>query len=89
MNKIILITIEGCEGCKIMNNVINKALSFLAIPIKFDKLDYTSLSKDFIDTYDITDFPTTLFIKDDVLKAKIVGTANVKTVSDNGVFLFS
>ena len=89
MNKIILVTIEGCEGCKIMNNVINKALSFLAIPIKFDKLDYTSLSKDFIDTYDITDFQTTLFIKDDVLKAKIVGTANVKTVSDNGVFLFS
>lgn len=89
MNKIILVTIEGCEGCKIMNNIINKALTFLAIPIKFDKLDYTSLSKDFIDTYDITDFPTTLFIKDDVLKAKIVGTANVKTVLNNTEFLFS
>lgn len=72
-----------------MNNVINKALNFLAIPIKFDKLDYTSLSKEFIDTYDITDFPTTLFIKDDVLKAKTVGTTNVKTVLNNTEFLFS
>lgn len=89
MNKIILVTIEGCEGCKIMNNIINKALEFLAIPIKFDKLDYTSLSKEFIDTYDITDFPTTLFIKDDVLKAKTVGTTNVKTVLNNTEFLFS
>lgn len=75
-NDIYLFVTEGCEGCKIAKNLINKAIdqSGLTIYLEvFDNSIFTSLSK----LYNIDDFPTAIFIKNGMPIGKIVGTATI------------
>lgn len=75
-NDIYLFVTEGCEGCKIAKNLINKAIdqSGLTIYLEvFDNSILTSISK----LYNIDDFPTAIFIKNGMPIGKIVGTATI------------
>ena len=78
--KIILVTTVGCEGCKIMYNNISKAIGTHSKSISFIEADYKLNNEPFIKKYKFTDFPTTLFIKDNVLQFKLVGTKPIVAI---------
>lgn len=74
MNKIILITTEGCQGCAIMRNSINQALAITSKEITFVQKDFKELDKKQLAATRVKDFPTTFFVKDDLIVRKESGT---------------
>jgi hypothetical protein len=78
MNEIWIIVTEGCEGCRIATNLVNKAVEKSGQNIKVDVINNLDESyKPFIKTYDIKDFPTIVFIKNNVVMATHTGTMAV------------
>lgn len=72
--KIMLIITEGCEGCVIQHNLIKEALTLTKRRIKYTVKDVKSLDKEWLKETGITDFPTTLLLKDNKVVYKFVGT---------------
>ena len=63
MNKIVLVTTKGCEGCNIMHKSIKQALDCTSKKIEYvvkDVMELTKEEKSKLKTYDS---PTTLFYK--------------------------
>lgn len=73
-NKILTITTQGCESCYILDKLINEALTITKKEVEYVKQDFKEVDKKLIKSYNITDFPTTLLIKDDVVKFRFIGT---------------
>ena len=69
-----LITTEGCLGCTIAKNNINEAIKETKKSVTFEEVDYKELTKKFLRTFRIVDFPAILFFKDEELKVKKVGS---------------
>lgn len=78
MKKIYLITTKGCEGCSIMKNILIDVFNKDNIKI-IDIADVPNWIKINIK---LTDFPTTILVKDDVIKYHFSGTKNVKKIKD-------
>ena len=74
MNKIVLITTEGCEGCSIMRYSINSALLYSSKEIEFEVKDVSEINGAERHKLKLTDFPTTLFYIDGNLVRKEIGT---------------
>ncbi len=74
MNKIILITTKGCEGCSIMNRSIKEAIVQTNKPVYYETRDKKDLTNKELAKLKLNDFPTTLFYKDDKLVRKEVGS---------------
>ena len=64
MNRIMLITTKGCEGCTIARNSIKDAISQTKKSIAFEEIDVNEVNKKFLKTFDIEDFPAILFFYD-------------------------
>ena len=78
MNEIWIITTEGCEGCRIARNLVYRAALQSHKDIKIDVINHLDESyKSFIKTYNIKDFPTIVFIKNDVVMSIHTGTMPV------------
>lgn len=74
MNKIILITTEGCEGCAIAKRNIEEAIKQSKKSIDFEIRDCKEVTKKYLRTFGIIDFPAILFFKDEEFKLKKVGS---------------
>ena len=78
MKEILLITTVGCEGCEIMQNSIKEALdSTKKKDITFRESNYKTLrqmEKKLYNELHLSDFPTTVFIKDGKVVRKEIGT---------------
>ena len=74
MNKILLITTKGCEGCSIMHKSIKQALDCTSKTIEYVVKDITELTKEEKSKLKISDFPTTVFYKNNRITRKEVGT---------------
>ena len=74
MNKIILITTKGCEGCTIMHKSIKQALNNTSKKIEYVTKDITELSKDEKSKLKTSDFPTTIFYRNNRITRQEVGT---------------
>ena len=74
MNKIVLVTTKGCEGCNIMHKSIKQALDCTSKKIEYVVKDVTELTKEEKSKLKTYDFPTTLFYKDARLVRKEIGT---------------
>lgn len=74
MNKIVLVTTKGCEGCNIMHKSIKQALNNTSKKIEYVTKDITELSKDEKSKLKTSDFPTTIFYKNDRITRQEVGT---------------
>lgn len=79
MIEVRIITTDGCEGCRIMKNIANKAVKQLTsdsnLDIKvttFDCLD-TSI-RHFVNRYQVKDYPATFILKDNEVRDRIYGT---------------
>ena len=69
-----LITTKGCLGCTIARNSIKDAINKTKKSITFEEVDCNDVSKKFLKLFEITDFPTILFFKDEKLKVKKIGS---------------
>lgn len=74
MNKITLITSEGCVGCEVMKNSITDAIQQTKANITVETQDIKDTHKRFIRTFGITDTPCAIFFKDDKFLFKKVGS---------------
>ena len=74
MNKIVLVTTKGCEGCNIMHKSIKQALDCTSKKIEYVVKDITALNKEEKSKLKTSDFPTTLFYKNNRITRREVGT---------------
>ncbi len=74
MNKILLVTTKGCEGCNIMHKSIKQALNNTSKKIEYVTKDITELSKDEKSKLKTSDFPTTIFYRNNRITRQEVGT---------------
>lgn len=74
MNKILLITTKGCEGCSIMNTSIHNATLRSSKEFEFEVKDVKDLDRKFVNKLHLKDFPTTILFKDDVIIRKEIGS---------------
>ena len=85
MIEVRIITTEGCEGCRIMKNIANKAVNQLTsdsnLDIKvttFDCLDESI--RQFANRYQVKDYPATFILKDNKVVDRIFGTCTKQTM---------
>lgn len=74
MDKIVLITTKGCEGCAIMRNSIKQALALTKKEVDFEEKDVEDIDKKQRSKLILKDFPTTLFVRKGTIFRKEVGT---------------
>lgn len=74
MNKIVLITTKGCEGCSIMNKSIKYALNNTSKKIEYVIKDITELDKKEKSKLKTFDFPTTVFYKNNRITRQEIGS---------------
>lgn len=74
MKKILLITIDGCDACKIMDGVIKEALTNTYVKVTYERVNYKHLPVGYLKRFKFKDFPTVQYIIDDVVKFQTVGT---------------
>ena len=74
MNKIVLITTKGCDGCSIMKNAIYRAIHNSSKDIDFEIKDISEIDTTEKRKLKLTDFPTTIFYKYNDIVRKEVGT---------------
>ena len=74
MNKILILTTEGCEACEIAKRNVDVAIVQASQEIEIEVKDWHSVSKDLIVKNKVKDFPTVLYIIDDKVIHKAVGS---------------
>ena len=74
MNKIMLITTKGCEGCTIARNSRKDAINQTKKSVTFEEKDTTEVSNKFLRLFKIEDFPAILLFKDEKLKVRKIGS---------------
>lgn len=76
-NKVIYLgTTHDCSACKLQRYLLEEVLEKHQ-DIKLEVCDYTGLPDWFKTQIQLTDFPVTIFVKDDVIKYSFVGTKTV------------
>lgn len=74
-NTIMLIEIDGCEGCRIAKNLTRNAIIMSGVTVEFDITNYDAYGiKKFCYNHNITDFPATVFIKNTEVLEIYMGT---------------
>lgn len=81
-NKLYLITTEGCEGCRIMNNLIKELDDDYSNKLNVTVCNFDDVPEFIKINVKLTDFPTLVFVKDDVIKYHCVGTKPKYKIKD-------
>ena len=74
MNKVTLVTSEGCLGCQVMKTSIQTAIDKTKVKVEVEEMDITKVNKNFIKQFHIEDTPCAIFFKDDKYLFKKVGS---------------
>lgn len=80
--KILLITTKGCEGCKILDRIIQKALDTYDKEVDYEIKDKDNIDVDFLKKHHINDFPTTILYKNNSIVFMFVGTKPVNVINN-------
>ena len=79
-NKIIyLVTTYKCSACKCQEHLLKKALEDRQ-DIELKICDCSDIPEWLKTTIKLTDFPTTIFIEDNIVRCTIVGTLSVNKI---------
>ena len=73
-SKLLLIVTEGCEACRIANNLTEAAISNSNVDIVYEVTDVTQASSALLKKAKVKDFPTTILIKDGEIIDSYSGT---------------
>lgn len=74
MNKILILTTEGCEACDIAQRNVDIAMSQATTEIQIEIKDWHEEKRDFIVKNKVKDFPTVFYFIDEKLIHKAVGS---------------
>ena len=74
MNKILILTTEGCEACDIAQRNVDIAISQATTEIQIKIKDWHEEKRDFIVKNKVKDFPAVFYFIDDKLIHKAVGS---------------
>ena len=79
---IYLATTEGCEACRIMERILKQVQRDVYYTFSIHIKDYT-ITPDFIKVnVALSDFPTLVFVEDNVIKYHITGTISAKKLQE-------
>ena len=73
-NTLYVITTKGCESCYRLDKLINEALDLTSKEVNYVKEDVSEVDKKWLKQNGVDDFPTTFFIKNNIIRHKFVGT---------------
>lgn len=73
-SKLLLIVTEGCEACRIANNLTEAAISNSNVDIVYEVTDVKQASSALLKKAKVKDFPTTILIKNDDVIDSYSGT---------------
>jgi len=74
MNKITLITSEGCLGCEVMKASIKSAIEKTKVDIEIEEMDINNTPKYIIRRFNVTDTPCAIFFRNDKYLFKKIGS---------------
>ena len=79
---IYLATTEGCEACRIMERILKQVKRDNVYTFSIQVRDYKLLPEFIKVTVLLTDFPTLIFLENDVIKYHISGTISAKKLQE-------
>lgn len=85
MNDVIkIITTEGCIGCEIAKNLVNKAINqSMFTHVKLETIDcFDKNYREFINYYNIHDYPAIIFMRNNEVLFIHIGTMPVPQIID-------
>lgn len=80
--RVYLATTEGCIGCKIMNNILEKVYANNLYTFSIETMDYKDLPEYIKINIPLNDFPTLIFVQDDVIKYHHSGTLSPRKLQE-------
>ena len=83
MNKCIyLATTEGCEACRIMERILKQVQRDNIYTFSIQVRDYKLLPEFIRVDVVLTDFPTLIFLENNVIKYNVTGTMSAKKLQE-------
>lgn len=79
-SKLLLIVTEGCEACRIANNLTEAAISNSNVDIVYEVTDVTQVPTSVLKQNKVEDFPTTFLIKDNEIIDTYSGTKPISFI---------
>ena len=79
---IYLVTTEGCEACRIMERILKQVQRDNAYTFSIQVRDYKLLPEFIRVDVVLTDFPTLIFLENNVIKYNITGTMSAKKLQE-------
>ena len=80
--QIYLIVTKGCESCKIMERILKQVKRDNVYTFSIQVIDYKLLPEFIRINVLLTDFPTLIFLENDIIKYHISGTINAKKLQE-------
>ena len=87
-SKLLLIVTEGCEACRIANNLTETAISNSNVDIIYEVTDVTQASSALLKEAKVKDYPTTILLKDDKIIDSYSGTKPIAFIERKLKLLF-
>ena len=79
---IYLATTEGCEACRIMERILKQVKRDNVYTFSIQVIDYKLLPEFIRINVLLTDFPTLIFLENDIIKYYISGTISAKKLQE-------
>lgn len=79
---IYLATTEGCEACRIMERILKQVQRDNMYTFSIQVRDYKLLPEFIKVTVLLTDFPTLIFLENNIIKYNVSGTINAKKLQE-------
>lgn len=79
---IYLATTKGCEACKIMERILKQVKRDNVYTFSIQVIDYKLLPEFIRINVLLTDFPTLIFLENDIIKYHISGTISAKKLKE-------
>ena len=79
---IYLATTEGCEACRIMERILKQVKRDNVYTFSIQVIDYKLLPEFIRINVLLTDFPTLIFLENDIIKYYISGTISTKKLKE-------
>lgn len=87
-SKLLLIVTEGCEACRIANNLTEAAIVKSNVNTIYEVTDVTQASSALLKEAKVKDFPTTILLKDDKIIDSYSGTKPIAFIERKLKLLF-
>lgn len=79
-SKLLLIVTEGCEACKIANNLTEAAISNSNLDITYEVTDVKQVPTSLLKEANVHDFPTTIMFKEGNVVDSYSGTKPISFI---------